>query len=155
MAVPRTRIVLRGVVAVILALVLGITALAGAVGKSGVTDVAPGGLIAPFVVLAVGALGFAVLAWAAFALLSALRSGGPYGGSQRAYAAARWFVPLITVAGLGVGVITATAYAQAENLLTAAWSTAIVLLAYLLTLRGQGKSVARAAWESDQAGKIG
>jgi hypothetical protein len=147
MAVPRTRILVRGVVAVILALAFGLTAIAGAVGKSGVTDVAPGGLIAPFVVLGIGAVGFVVLAWAAFSLYSALNSGGAVDTAQSAYRTARAFVPIIAVAGLGAGIVTAAAYGEAENALTAAWSTAIVLLAYLLTLRGQGKSVARAIAE--------
>ncbi|NUR70097.1 MAG: hypothetical protein HOU81_04705 [Hamadaea sp.] len=134
------RDILRGIVAVIFVVLLGGTAVAGAIDPSQYADVKPGGVIAPFVVCGVGAVGFAVLAWAAFGLAS----GAAADRARSGYAAAKVFVPLITVAGLGTGVITAVAYGEAENLLTAAWSTALVLLAYLLVLRGQRKSVARA-----------
>ncbi|MEV0270343.1 hypothetical protein AB0H43_16300 [Hamadaea sp. NPDC050747] len=143
------RDILRGIVSVIFVVLLGGTAITGATDPSAYGDVKPGGVIAPFLVCGVGAVGFAVLAWAAFGLAA----GAAVARAQSAYAAAKVFVPVIAVAGLGAGTITAVAYGEAENLLTAAWSTALVLLAYLLTLRGQRKSVARAARVGDPAAK--
>ncbi|MCP2322660.1 hypothetical protein HDA40_001167 [Hamadaea flava] len=138
------RDILRGIVAVIFVVLLGGTAITGATDSSAYADVKPGGLIAPLLVCGIGAVGFAVLAWAAIGLTA----GASPGRARSAYAAAKAFVPIIAAAGLGAGVITAVAYGEAEHLLTAAWSTALVLLAYLLTLRGQRKSVARAAQAS-------
>jgi hypothetical protein len=160
MTIPRTRILVRGIVAMLLALIFAGAAASLATGD---TMEQPGAAIAPAVTLAVGTVAFAVLAWTAFALHSAVQETAAGTAidedalrrAQQGQRLSRLAVPVIVVAGLGAGAVAAFAYDSPENFGVGAWAVAVVLLAYLLTLRGQGKSVARAAWVSDHRGEMG
>ena len=156
MAIPRTRLLVRGIVAVFLALLFGGAALTRSAADSADQ---PGTGIAPVITLYLGSAAFVVLAWSAFTLYIAV--GGPAVNKAALHRARQSYrlcvpaVPAIAVAGLGAGAVTAIAYDRPAYLGFAAWAVAVVLLAYLLTLRGQGKSVARATWESEHPGEMG
>jgi len=156
MIFPRTRLLIRGIVAVSFALLLA--GLAGeAIAES--RTARAGDAIALVITLIVGAFAFAVLAWAAFALHQAVAGAtvdvAALGRARQSYRLCVLAVPLIAVAGLGAGAVTALAYGRPANFGLALWFVGLTLLAYLLTLRGQGKSVARVTWLSEHPGEMG